>query len=319
MATKATNRTAGFTSQPKEEIVDFDLLKMVVSGDPETANDIRNLLLKRGSVDISRGDRFLSPTPGATATPTPTAPTPTAPSPVQTEDEQTNFEIDTRLQILISSIPIAHPGNIITSEYHNALRDAVRALASRIGLSVNPTAEFTILTFAPNFLPVKSTNPDAPKLGWTVTLERAGVPEIGNEDLKKTVSGGFVVQLPDGATIHQMIVRGERTPTAPKPKKFTVSLNRKRLGKDEQPLELINIDLRDIKDGEFELKESVKLTDKELRTMDADETATGITVSKRKAVNNEKWMYYVSGEFLAGDNTAAEKFEIISIQILCIV
>jgi hypothetical protein len=293
----------------------------IVEADSKTVSEFKKLAMKTGVTEFTKTESVSRP--GVTVKPGgqtgPAAPTPTAPAPEQVEDEQTKFEIDTRLQILVSSIPIAQPGNIITSEYHNKLRDAVHGLASRIGLSVNPTAEFKILTFAPNFLPVKTKESEPSNLSWNVTLERAAIPNLTEaEEMRKTVAGGFVVQLPDGATISEMIVRGERAAAVPKPKKFTVFLNRKQLGKDEDPLQLIKFDLRDIKEGAFEESGSVKLTDQDLKRLDEDEAATGTTVGRRKTVNNEKWMYYVTAEFQAGDNTAADKIEIHSIQILCI-
>jgi hypothetical protein len=320
-----TSKTAFFTEEPRKASLNVEALKSVVDEDPQVAEEIRKLLLKKGSVEVFEIDRVFEDRPARTATPAtpgtkaPGATAPAAPAPAQTEEEVTNFEIDTRLQTLIATIPIANPGTIIRSEYHNALRDAVRGLASRIGLSVNPTAEFRILTFAPNFLPMKSKSADAPNLNWTVTFEQAANPAVSANDIRRAVAGGFAVQLPDSATIYQMIVRGVRAASAPKPKSFKVNLHRKRLGKEEQSQTLISVDLKDIKDGAFEDKGSVQLSDNELSILDEDERVTGTTVSRRKAVSNEKWMYFVTAEFLAAEDTAAEKYEIDSIQILCIV
>jgi hypothetical protein len=227
-------------------------------------------------------------------------------------------EIDTNLQILLSSIPIADPGNIITSEYHNALRDAVRAIASRIGLSVNPVAEFKVLTFSPYFVPSASgriaSPPVSPTNRWEVFYDKASIP-LANFDVKQPVSGGFVVQLPDNADIFEMIVRGERLEKdKPPPKEFNIKLNRLKFAKTKlPPLTLIDIDLQTVKDGYFEESESVKLSSAELNTITVNASAN---VAERKSVNNENYLYYVTADWLGTDNNTA-KSDIYSIQILC--
>lgn len=245
--------------------------------------------------------------PGFTIPPVTTQPAP----------PQTNTEIDTKLQLLINAIPIADPGNIITSEYHNALRDAVRALASRIGLSVNPVAEFKILTFAPNFLPLQTAVAGAtaaPNNKWEVLLNRASIPATG-VNVQQPVIGGFVVQLPDNADIYQMVVRGERLDKdKPKPKDFRVKLNRLRFGKDKfDPITLINIDLQSLDDGYFESSQPIKLSNQELNTITV---GTQAVVAERRRVNNEDYLYFVTAEWLGSAENAA-KSEIHSIQIFC--
>lgn len=269
-------------------------------------------LVKEGisTNDLIKVIGVLDPTIKLPGTP-PIIPTPPEPTPPAPEETQPSFEIDTKLQILISSIPIANPGNIITSEYHNALRDAVRALASKIGLSINPTAEFQILTFSPNFLPITA----GVNTNWNVTLNRATTPQVA---ASAVVSGGFVVQLPDGATIFQMIVRGKRLGTsAPNPSQFKIALNRLKFGQESEPITLISMDLKTVKDGAFKEEEGVKLSQKELDSTTIERIAND-TISDKKFVNNEAWMYFVTAEWTAGVDTAA-KFEINSIQILCTV
>ncbi|HEY8561393.1 MAG TPA: hypothetical protein VIL74_13535 [Pyrinomonadaceae bacterium] len=303
------------TVEPEEQPINFENLITVVKKDPQFRAELKKLALKTGVAgNIHDIDTVFDPNLGGGATGNPTNP-----APVEPAEPATNFEIDTRLQLLISTIPIAEPGAVIRSEYHNALRDAVRGLASRIGLSVNPTAEFRILTFAPNFLPMQAKTAEAPNLTWNVTLERAATPAISAAELGRTVAGGLVVQLPDGATIYQMIVRGARAAGAPNPKGFRVALNRKKLAPGGAAQTLVSMDLTDVKEGAFEEKDTVQLSDDELAAFDDDESTTGITVSKRKAVSNEKWVYFVTAEFLASDDTAAGKFEIDSVQIYCIV
>ncbi|MDQ3180427.1 MAG: hypothetical protein M3Q33_07900 [Acidobacteriota bacterium] len=308
--------------KPADRITNIEKLSKIIDSDTEISDDIIRVLKKRGVgvSDIFKGDKiFKGPFTVLPGTfPTPTIPTPTFPTPATPKQpQQPTLEIDTKLQLLISSIPIANPGNIITSEYHNALRDAVRALASRIGLSVNPTAEFKILTFSPNFLPTTPKDAEGINLSWDVTVNRAALPQLGAADLNRPVSGGFVVQLPDSATLFQMIARGTRLgAAAPNPKDFSITLKRMKFGKEQSQQTLISMDLNEVKDGAFEAKESVKLLDSEA---DLDnEVIAGAKIFDRKIVNNEAWLYFVTAEWTAGADTAA-KFEINSIQILCMI
>ncbi|MEP6901470.1 MAG: hypothetical protein ABJA66_06945 [Actinomycetota bacterium] len=303
------------------EKINVEKLGRTIENDPDLVNDFKKILIKKGisSHGIFQGETiFQGPFKTLPANPpTPAPPTPAPPTPAPPEQIQPDLEIDTKLQLLISSIPIANSGNIITSEYHNALRDAVRGLASKIGLSVNPTAEFKILTFAPDFMamtPPKDS--EIVNLKWDVTLNRAATPQVGANDLKNPVSGGFVVQLPDSATIYQMIARGARGASAPNPKNFKIALKRMKFGKD-QIQTLISMDLTAVKEGLFEANESVKLSDSEA-DLDNDVIA-GAKIFDRKIVNNETWMYFVTAEWSGSDDTSAAKFEINSIQILCTV
>ena len=262
------------------------------------------------------------PTTGpATPFPLPQPQPQTQPQPQpQPAEPETDFEIETKLQLLINAIPRANPGDIITSEYHNSLRDAIRGIASRIGLSVRATSEFQILTFSPAFLPTMQKNSTALNLKWDVTLNRAVLPAvIAEADLNRPVSGGFVVQLPDNAAIFQMVVRGTRLGTAaPNPKEFNVSLNRAKFGKEAtDPVPLIVMDLKAVKDGPFEEEANVKLTDDEKNRFNSEFLITTTTI-ERQIIDNSTWNYTVVAEWTAGAQTAA-KFEINSIQILCTV
>src|SRR4051812_32330326 len=50
------------------------------------------------------------------------------------------------IQLLVSSIPTAAPGGVISSEHHNALRTALMAIASQLGLG--PLAAEGAVTFS---------------------------------------------------------------------------------------------------------------------------------------------------------------------------
>src|SRR5439155_9868241 len=85
---------------------------------------------------------------GGTPTPQPAQPQPTIPTAGVSP-----------IQLLVSSIPTAAPGGVITSEHHNSLRTALLAIANQLGLG--PLSAEGAVTFAPRFAPkdpVDTTN-----------------------------------------------------------------------------------------------------------------------------------------------------------------
>jgi len=149
-----------------------------------------------------------------------------------------------------------------------------------------------------------------------VTLEGAVLPAISANDQERRIEGGCLVQLPDLGDIHEMVVWGTRAKGATKPREFTVTLSRRKLGSDEPPQALISIDLKEVGEGAFE--KSAELSEREIPLLDEDEGETGrTTVSRRKIINNERWVYFVEAEFLAGGDTPAESYDINLIQISC--
>lgn len=220
-------------------------------------------------------------------------------------DEPGALEVNLALLALLNDIPIAHPGDIITSEHHNSLRSAIRALASLI----DDTALTTTFTFAPNFLPA-AFDPDedgvpgrSPEKGeddrdWKVLFNKAVIPtirEMGGAG--KTVKGGFIVSLPDETLIKSLIVRGKRLDEnidAQDPKSFHATLFRvepDKAGSTSVPI--ISIDLSGAT-GTF------KRTEKP---------------SSSVRVDNEKYLYHISAVWIDEDDSAG--FEIRSVQIIC--
>ena len=201
-------------------------------------------------------------------------------------------ELNLELLAYLSDIPIAHFGDIITSEHHNSLRRALYALADGIG----HTDDKAILNFAPILLPVSFTKKDNER-DWKVIFDRAVVPNVNERGgAGGSVSGGFIVQLPENFLIKAMIVRGKRVDeNADDPKKFEVSLARQEITKaNSKPTDLITFDLRE-ETGFFQKKESPKSTS--LR------------------VDNTKYQYFVTAFWQDSDDSSG--FEIHAIQILC--
>jgi hypothetical protein len=113
---------------------------------------------------------------------------------------------------LAGKIPIAREGELITSDYHNALRDAVLELAG------GAASGSGLLSFAPVFFPTGVGS----EVNWEAHAGYAAVPAAGAREGKFAVSGWMPVTLPDGVRIRQMGVRGFQSGGAAKD--FTVTL-----------------------------------------------------------------------------------------------
>jgi hypothetical protein len=125
----------------------------------------------------------------------------------------------TELQNLLRSIPIAVPGAVISSEYHNALRGAVMALGQALGVTF--ASPFDVVSLTPSF-----HTPSDGKKGWSIGPARAEATGLD------AVTGWQSVSLPDGAVVKSMIVRGQRTKNL---KSLEVNLRRYPIGKTKGP------------------------------------------------------------------------------------
>jgi hypothetical protein len=104
------------------------------------------------------------------------------------------------LELLLSIIPIAQEGHVITSEYHNSLRAALLSLASVVGVNPGtPTGPQDVtVTLSPTFF-------HAVFDPWQTGIGVAGVPQG-----QATTQGWLPVELPDGALVKSMTVIGRR-------------------------------------------------------------------------------------------------------------
>lgn len=205
------------------------------------------------------------------------------------EAEKPPTEIDLEILTLLNAIPIAHVGDIITSEHHNSLRRALRAIAA----GAPDVSEQKILTFAPNFLPISKARRERQN-DWEVTFNKAVVPsEMGGAG--GTVNGGFAVQMPDDALIKAMIVRGKRLGDAQNPKQFGIALSRVQLDTDNFRAELLIT---------FDLKNEAGLF-----------KATEKPPFSKRTVDNAKFQYFITAGWEDEDDSA--RFEIYSMQIIC--
>jgi hypothetical protein len=99
--------------------------------------------------------------------------------------------------VAINALPIAVGGQVITVEYHNALRTAVIAIAQLLGAS--PVAQTQTLTLSPAFLPLDGTN-------WSINNFSAVKP-AGSTG---AVDGWLPVPFFEGGRIQGMTVFGRR-------------------------------------------------------------------------------------------------------------
>jgi hypothetical protein len=222
---------------------------------------------------------------------------------------QDSTEIDLRIQLLLNAIPIAHEGHIITSEYHNSLRDALLAIAKRLGLTIKPVSDTQLLTFAPNFLP----EPDETITRWFIFFDKAIIHPRVNEMQSAVVRGAMTVQLPDDAVIEKLTVRGMHLISREKlpPKSFSIRLFRRKFDADRTKVELLIAHNLEKETGTFTKENDIKTT--------LDDSFDAATLEKRildlSRVNNQKYQYFVMAEWEGGKETM--KFEINSLQILC--
>lgn len=154
--------------------------------------------LNPGIIDLIGGFLGTGSGGGGAAPAAPSAPA--APAPVPTRDPAA-------LQLALLSLPIAVEGQPITPEYHNALRQALIALAGFVdAAAVDPSATAAVV---PQLLPAR--NADGPLQGWDTDVGAAVQPDTDPVD----VVGWMPVRLPDGLTVDTLAVSGRRTENPP--------------------------------------------------------------------------------------------------------
>ena len=155
---------------------------------------------------------------GPSSAPPPPAPPPPVPQPASVSE----------LQNYLRSIPLAVPGAVISSEYHNALRSAVLALGQALGVTFS--SPFDVLSLTPSF-----HNPSDNTPGWTIG--DAQVSAMGIDD----VMGWQSVSLPDGAAIKSLLVTGQRSQIL---ESLIVSLLSYEIGKPANPTSIVSIEVK---------------------------------------------------------------------------
>lgn len=160
---------------------------------------------------LTQESQTISPSQPPTKTSPTTSPQSTAPPPANV----------TELQNLLRSIPIAVPGAVISSEYHNALRGAVMALGQALGVTF--ASPFDVVSLTPSFHKTSGAKAG----GWSIGEFRAEA----NGDIN-AVSGWQSVSLPDGAVVKSMTVTGKQTKNL---KTLAVGILRYPIGNNKRP------------------------------------------------------------------------------------
>jgi hypothetical protein len=215
---------------------------------------------------------------------------PTGPAPAP-QPSPAGLPVD--LRIALARVPIANEGNVITSEYHNSVRNVLLAMAQLFGAGA--VAPAINVSFAPQFVTPGGAN-------WVPT-------ELGVSNGASVTSafGWMSVALPDEARIASMTVFGKKTVTV-KNLKFT--LVRYLLSDTNQAQEpLISLDAT-AETGDFSPADSIK-TDPSLGTNRAL-----ATLDDQQLIQNGKFKYVFRAQ-LNCDASAQDSVQIHAIQIAC--
>jgi hypothetical protein len=211
-------------------------------------------------------------------------PTPTPPSPTATASD---------LQIMISAIPIAQDGHVITADYHNALRLALVAIANRLG--IGPVAEEITITNAPRLSPVVGAVPWDHDYGL---VKRPGTTPTPNANVR----GWMEMELPDGARIKKMMVFG----TVRGIGTLKVKLKRQKVTDPTVAIDLIVIDIPTNADA-------TKGVEGELTVPSIGAGAAAI--EEFRLVNNREHKYLLSVELDGINSDSFGQFH--SVQVVC--
>jgi hypothetical protein len=201
------------------------------------------------------------------------------------------------LQALLAAIPIAADGQVITSDYHNSLRQALIAMASEMGIGL--TTDSVAFTYAPSMLPI------AAAVAWPISANFTALSAAATNP-----DGWLPVQLPDGKILQNMTVAGKLT--VPAPTSFQVVLFREALGPDAPgPAALITVDLKS-QTGGFTVSNGV--TPPGAAASAAGLVAQLAAVQDLKTIDTNSYKYFLRATVTgAGAATVAE---IDSIQIV---
>lgn len=156
-----------------------------------------------------------------------------------------------------------------------------------------------IYTYSPVLLPL----PDENIFRWFINFNQATVPPFLNET-SKPIKGSMIVQLPDGATIKSIFVRGLMGDL--KPKVFTITLESQKIDNKLSTTKIALANLSKINTEKFSQK---------------------VNASSPVKVDNSAYQYVISAEWqngadqqelrTAGGNQQVAMVEIHSIQVIC--
>jgi len=237
----------------------------------------------------------------------PQQPTPTPPPQAQPQPTQAP-SVPAQVQLFLNAIPIASDGHVITSEYHNSLRNAVLALASHLGVTVQ-AIEFATATLSPGFLQNDGiaglSSPLAAAASWTISPGIAAKPSAS-----RSARGWLPVQLPDGKLLQTMTVRGARRHVTRPADVFSVKLYRQALeGTNRTPVPLINVALESAADP-FKISQGVAA---DLAGLGLSSSSALQVTADFRGIDNNTYQYFVTAEVDSPE--AGSEIEIYSVQI----
>ena len=192
------------------------------------------------------------------------------------------------LQVMISDIPLAQDGDVITADYPNALRQALVAIANRLG--VGPVEDDITISNAPRLSPLVGTTPWAHDFG----LVRRPAEFVGG------VRGWMEVDLPHGARIRKMVIFATNGPGPMK-----VKLKRQKITDPTVATDLIVIDVPNNADASKGIEGDVTV----------GPGASAVAIEESRIVNNREQTYLIAVE---QDGSNADKpGQLNAVQIVC--
>jgi len=197
------------------------------------------------------------------------------------------------LQQLVDRIPLAEPGAPITTDLHNTLREVLKLLAAQgVGSTTGPRT----LSLAPAFLPFKDTP-------FWVTLDGgfASPQRLESTAGTRIVEGWIPVQLPEGARIDSMLVKGRRSA---KIDMFQLRLGYTPLDPDENARTIIPINNLANASDPFAERREVSIPG-----------VSGATLLDARTVKNDSRIYFVTARVEIPPGGIDGRVEINSIQV----
>jgi hypothetical protein len=188
------------------------------------------------------------------------------------------------LQLLVTTLPLVEAGHVIRPDDHNNLVQTVQLMAHLMG--VGPVASDLTLSVAPIFLPITESGTTLP--AWDIGKG------VANRSSAVSAEGWIPVNLPSGARIKQMVVRGNRSGAVGS---CWVRLERQSIASGE-PATIAQVNLKSVETSPFE---------------QVVDPAPGGTVELR-TVDNTKYSYFISAEL--SNATSGAVVELFPLQIV---
>jgi len=218
---------------------------------------------------------------GGGTTPPPAAAPPPASAPAVTATTVSD------LQVLISAIPIAQDGDVITADYHNSVRSAFIAMANRLGLGI--ITEEIFITNAPNLFKVDGQGEWKNELGQV----KKAAADTG------ALRGWMELDLPDGARIKKMNVYASNDTAGTMKVKLRRQSVSSSAGDDLIAIDVANNDASTVKDGDVTLPGS---------------TLGNSAIEEARSVDNQKYKYLFVAELDGG--VSGKEAKILSMQVV---